>query len=110
MRKRIGSKDYLLSIISVDARLLTSLDSIRDVLGRYPGFSALKSKDADRLRYLVRGETDGHFYTVELGKERVSIKIHSISSPLYFADEALVRLLSTASYLGSDYEIDMRSL
>lgn len=88
------------------ATLLTSLRAVRQSLITYPNL--LIVGDGTSIRCVIEDSgAENRFYLVEIKKDCFSIEIHSIDPPLYFINEALLRLISIATLLGKDYKIDL---
>jgi hypothetical protein len=100
--------NYLLSRIPVNARLLAKPSVLASVLSSYPWLRQLKKGSS--LKYAVGEEREDCFYTIEFSKDSVLLTIHSKSSPLYYTQEAMLRILTVFSALEGLYEPDVRSL
>lgn len=99
---------YLISKIPVKAKLISSQTKLAKVLGSYLWLR--QTREGSNLVYIFGEERKDCFYTVEFSKSLISLTIHSKSSPLYYSQEALLRILSLLSALEDIYEPDIRSL
>ncbi len=100
--------NYLLSRIPIKARLLAKLSTLASVLGSYPWLRQIRKGSS--LKYAIGEEREDCFYTIEFSRDSVLLTIHSKSSPLYYTQEALLRILTLFSALEGLYEPDVRSL
>ncbi len=100
--------DYFLSKICSNAKLLRTLSSVAKELECYPGL--VRIRRGTTLAYLIGREAGDCFYTVELSKDAIALTIHSKASPVYYFQEALLRLLSIFSILEEFYVVDLRSI
>lgn len=107
VKPKDDGKRLLTSSIGAEAMLLTSTRSVEEKMSRYPGLAQTGRGTA--LRY-VFDCGNGSFYSIELGRDRVSVCIHSPQSPLYLMRDALLRLLSVLQLLSDDYEVRAKAL
>lgn len=95
------------SIISIKANLLVGVDTLRDRIEAHPGL--VKLPNGRKLRYLFE-DKENRFYTIEFGKDRIIIEVHSLVPPNYFIEETLFYFLNICVYLKEAYEVDLKSL
>ena len=93
----------------VDATLATGMAEVKRRLECHPGLSMVGN--GSRVRYHVAGDNEkDHFYVVELGAGYMAIETYAKSSPVYFMQEALLRLVAISSLLRDDYTMQLQSL
>lgn len=109
MNAKDRGRMYLSSRIILDARLMSSMRSVRSRLSSYPAMRQVST--GTRLSYLIEGEgNDEKFHTLELEAGRVILTTNSSSSPTYLMKDSLLKILSISMVLSEDYEIDLRGL
>jgi hypothetical protein len=102
-------RGYLQSRMSVGARLATRMSSVKRTLDLYPSLRPIRSGTC--LEYLL-GDAEGsdHFYSVRLEADRAYLTIFSRTTPVYFIQEAVLRLLSILQTIGKEYEPSFHDL
>lgn len=98
---------YLLSRIPIKARLLARMPLLVGTLENYPWLTQTRKGTSPAY---IMGEEEDRFYTVEFSKDSILLTVHSKGSPLYYMQEAMLRLLGLLSSLEGLYEPDVRSL
>ena len=72
----INTKGYLFSRIAVDASLTSSMGKVKENLKPYPGLAI--ERDGTSLVYAMSvGNSDDHFFKLELSKESIAITVYS---------------------------------
>ncbi len=105
-RKR---ESYLISRIPIQSRLKSSMDQVRASLESYPHMRLLQS--GEQLRYLLQVESlEDRFYTFSFCSDSIVLELHSKTSPHYFLQESMLRLLSVMLPLADDYEFSAASI
>lgn len=99
---------YLTGTIALNARLLTSMASVRRRMSFYPAMRQLSG--GGRLRYIIGADAQDRFNVVELERRSITLRTSSITSPLHFMKESVLRLLSVSMLLSEDYSVDFGSL
>ena len=99
----------LVSKIKVRANLVSNIREVKRKLKSYPGLEQVK--DGNTPSYMLRcNKSEERFYTLELDSGSVSINIYSSSSPIYFLQEAVLRLLSVMELTKKEYEFYFEDL
>ncbi|MGC8547625.1 MAG: hypothetical protein ACP5MC_01310 [Candidatus Micrarchaeia archaeon] len=106
MKLSDSKSGYLTSRISVKLRLLSSLESIEHKLRNYPGM--LLASRGTSLKYVIDQQSD-HFYTFEIAKDRAELVIFSRQTPLFYMQEALLRLMNLLLIV-KDCEVEIESI
>ncbi len=103
-------KGYLISRISMKARLLGNLKNVESLINQYPCNE--KISGGSSLKYLIREDEKAseRFYIVDLGKSFINFSTFSSTSPLNCIEESLARLLTIISTLGDNYEVEVKNL
>lgn len=100
--------NYKISKIEVKSRLSCKLSDLRKILNNYPGLIPISYGSI--IKYKLLDQNKEYFYTLEISRNSISVTINSGSSPVYYMQEALLRLLSVLSVLEEFCEVDIRSL
>ncbi|MEM3839405.1 MAG: hypothetical protein QXF01_02395 [Candidatus Micrarchaeaceae archaeon] len=103
-----GTEGFLTGRMSMNAKLVTSIGSIKRKLSHYPSLSLIA--EGSSLRYMLNHDSESRFYILSITREDVALELFSRTPPIYFINEALLRLLSFAAVLSEDLEFDMRSI
>lgn len=107
MRNRTH-QGYLISKLEVKAKLITSMGDIQQKLSIYPNLRQVRR--GTLLGYVIEEEHSNRFYSIELDSAHATIIVYSRTTPLYFLDEALIRLLSILQNISKYYEVTLESL
>ncbi len=100
---------YLFSVISVELTSHPDISAVRDRLGFYPQLRLERSGTA--LLYTIDQDRGGdHFYTLEVTGSRISLTIYSARTPVFFIQEAVLRMLGMVQTLSGICEIRLESL
>ncbi len=109
MNTKNKGKIYFSSRIRLEARIKTSMPSVKSRISCYPAIKQVAT--GTRITYLIGYETQAdRFHVLELEKDRITMTTNSTSSPTYFMKESVLRLMSVSIALSEDYEIDLRGL
>jgi len=106
MKLSNSQSSYLMSRISVKLRLLSSLESTEHKLKNYPGM--LLASRGTSLKYVIDQQSD-HFYTFEIAKDKAELDIFSRQTPLFYMQEALLRLMNLLLIV-KDCEVEIGSI
>lgn len=102
------ARDCLFSRMQLEAKLLTRIVSVKKELGSYPGLTLVR--EGTSLLYEIKcEEKDEHFYSLELDREHISLTIYSMQDPVFFLQEATLRMLGILQLLSHVYEVKMNS-
>ncbi len=105
MRAKAERTMYLSSRITLKARLMTSMQSVRMRMSCYPAMKQVSR--GTRLVFLIEnGNAAAMFNTVELEADRISLTTTSSTSPTYFLKDSVLRLISISTALAEDYYVD----
>lgn len=105
---KIKSKSLLFSRLCIDARLASSMRAVEKTLSFFPNLS--QTRTGGKLCYYMSNGDPDCFYLLELGRDAIFMSICSVSSPTYYLNDALLKLLEIMHMLNSDYEIYANSL
>ncbi len=109
LKGNVKGGSYLTSRIQVAAELSGRISTIKGCLEAYPGLRLVG--DGTSLRYELADEGVGdRFYSIELGKNQISLTICSRQTPVLFMQEAMLRLLAVMQITSEHYRVDISSL
>lgn len=106
--KEPDTGSYLSSRIGIRVKLLTSMAAIRQKLKSYPHLKQVGY--GSKLRYVVELENADKFYIISLTESEFLFELYSKTSPLYFIQEVLLRIISLAAILSDDCEFGIRDI
>ncbi len=102
------TRGYLMSRLRLEGKLHNT-GRLEQLLELYPMLHCVGY--GNELRYFIdEPDISSRFYIAEFCDKGIAIEIYSKSTPLMFLREGMLRMLSLASFVGTVYEFDIKSI